>query len=262
MSPNDDDDAPPASRKQVEAFLGTLRQSAQIAHELVLTTAQQEERIRSLEDELKSARARVAFLEQETGNLRDRLTVGMPDRSRLAELDALMDEQNCLAQLLVTTDRLARVQSAREGLQVATEIFHNLLGARRYVICFSDDSGSPAIVAPNDIKEREGYATLEHLVAQTLATGKVSRAEGTPSNGVPACYPLRLGRGTVGAMLVIALVPHLGTALDKLQHDLLTLLGERLVDCMCLGSLHHQASRADLWPNVRSSLFQLTDGDA
>jgi hypothetical protein len=249
----DDDDLAPPSQKKVEAFLGTLRQSAQIAHELLRTTARQEEHIRSLEDELTSARARVGFLEQETGQLRDRLTAGVPDHPRLAELEELMDEQNCLAQLLVTTDRLGRVQSTREGLQIAVEVFHNLVGVMRYGIYVVDEAGRPMLIAPNDPREREGIAAMDALVTQTLATGKVSRLEGTKSNGVPACYPLRLGRSTVGAMAILELLPHLGGTVGRLQDDLLGLLGERLIDSMCLGALHHQASREDLWPSVRAA---------
>lgn len=256
MAAHDDehDEPAPASQKKVEAFLGSLRQSAQIAQDLLRTTTQQEARIRSLEGELASARARVTFLEGETEHLRERLTSGVPDPARVEQLEGLMEEQNILAQLLVITDRLGRVQSAREVLQVATEVFHNLIGAKRYGIYVADEAGKPVLIAPHDERERRAIDELGELVVQAIATGKESRREGAEDDSVPAAYPLRLGRTTVGAILVVELVPHMGAALDRLQQDLLRLLQDRLVDSMCLGALHHQSSRSDFWPGVRAGL--------
>jgi hypothetical protein len=259
MSTGPEDDG--NSDSKVEAFLLALRRSAEIAHDLSRTTMEQAERIRSLDADLGSARARVAFLEGELSALRSRLGSADLEPGRFAQLDALLEEQNCLAHLFVTSDRLARSRSAAETVQIADEVLHNLIGALRYGLWLrweSGDGGELALVAPVADRYRRGVTADDPLVAQGFGSRIPVRAAGTAAEAVPVAMPLLLEGRTVGVLHIAELVPHASGRMDRLQGDLLGLLCERLPVSLCIGALGPQTlDPRELWLRLRSQLTRL-----
>jgi hypothetical protein len=260
-----DDELDPALHNQIQAFFTALRRSAEIAQELSRTTTAHAERIRSLETDLASARSRIHVLESELGRVR--ATLGGSDANRsLAQLDALVEEQNCLAHLFVTSDRLALSRSPQAALQVAIEILHNLIGAHRYGIYLRFESdGEALLVAPSNPRYR---ATGKHqeLVARLLDSGADA---GRPARGVtgllPICLPVRLEGTTVGALVIDELVPQLGGTFPRLQRDLLSLVAERLAPSMCVGALRGTVETAPLeyWASLKKTIAEIArDGGA
>jgi hypothetical protein len=256
--PSSDEDV--ASVTQIDAFLNTLRRSAEIAQELIRSGAQQAERIRSLEGDLASARLRQSFLETELTKIRNLLGEGGPDLAQLAMLEELVEDQNVLAQLFVTSDRLARVESVTDAVAVAVEIMHNLVGAHRYGVFVATERG-PIVVAPAEARYRVKDGEQRELLTQTLAAPAVDKpAQLKVGTTPPLCVPLRLGKRVVGALLIAELVPQVGGTLGRLQHELLSLLAERLASSMCLGAFHQERiGRGEPWTAVASSLASITE---
>ena len=63
----------------------------------------------------------------------------------------------------------------------------------------------------------------------------------------------------VGALVVIELVPQAGPTIGRLQHDLLSLLGDRLATSLSLGRTQQDAgARARPWSAVVADLEELT----
>jgi hypothetical protein len=254
------DQGAPQSRLQIEAFLTTLRRSAEIAQELLRTATQQSERIRSLDGDLISAQSRIGFLEKEVGQLRDSLGPLAPGLADQAALEALLEDQNCLAQLFVTSDRLAGVRSVPEAIDVAVEVLHNLVGAHRYgvYVCLERDD-EPWLVAPGEQRYRQGIEEHRDVVLRTLKADN-RRTSLDPKTTSPLCVPLRFEDRTLGAIMIAEFVPQVGPQLGRLQIDLLSLLSDRLASSMCVGTLHQNArEQGQPWAAARDSLARMSE---
>ena len=241
-----DDDRPRVG--SAEAVLAAMRRSVELVQELLQTTAVQAEHIRSVEHELLSARQRVAFLEGETSQLRQRLREGIPGIDP-QQLEELIEEQNTFAHLFVTSDRLARARAASEVVEIADEVLANLIGADRFAVWLQWQGALPVLSAPPLPRWRSEPGLHKDLVTQTLATGSWSRPPGVAQDAVPVAVPILLDGNPVGAMLIVRLVPQVGH-LGRLQDDLLRLLSERVAPSLCLTALRAGGGAA-AWAGVR-----------
>src|SRR5690349_17349792 len=113
-----------------EAVLAAVRRSVDVVAEFLESSARQAAVIRSLEIELASAREHASTLERETTRLRAELTA----QHTSDEIEALLEEQNALANLFVASDRLGAARSPREVVDIGIEVLHNLTGVHRYAI--------------------------------------------------------------------------------------------------------------------------------
>ena len=228
---------PPLTSQQAESFLSTLRRSVEVVQELLQATAHQDERIRSLDAELDSARARIAFLERETTQLRERLSTGIAPIS-MQQIEDLIEEQNAFAHMFVTSDRLARARSPGEALQIAVEVMHNLVGAHRFGIWLRWDGVAPQMVAPPDPRYQIEPGRHRALLERALATGEISRDDGADDDAVPVALPLVLDGAAVGALVIDGLVPQVGARMGRLQDDLSRFLIDRLPLTLCAAAQH------------------------
>jgi hypothetical protein len=244
----------PSPPSRAEQALLAVRRSVEAVQELLDTSLRQSATIDSLSNDLTSARARIAVLEQETGRLRS--MIDQPVHPSAEEIDALIEEQNTLAHLYVASDRLARAPTVDTTLEVAVEILHNLAGVHSYAIWLSTPAG-PRLVAP-----REGrYRTVLHpdLRDQTFESGLPSRAVGAVAGSVPAAYPLMLGGKAVGALVISELVTQVGPRLGHLQEDLLRFLGDRLAGAMLDTALRAAAGGStSAWATATAALPDLS----
>jgi hypothetical protein len=234
------------------SVLAVMRRSVELVQDLLHSAAVQAEQVRSLEDELTSARQRLTFLEGETTQLRQRLAEGITDIAP-SQLEELIDDQNAFAHLFVTSDRLARVRTPDEVVRVADEVVLNLVGADKYTLWLSWEGEPPRLVAPGDKRWRAALDQHRDLVQQALSSGQIARPP-RPTADVPVAIPLLLDGAGVGALLITRLVPQVGR-LGRLQDDLLQLLSDRLAPSLCLTALRAGTGGASVpWAGVRSAV--------
>jgi len=227
-----------------EAVLAAVRRSVDVVQEFLETTERQAAVIKSLEIELEAARGHIASLEAETARLRVELTA----RHANDEMETLIEEQNVLAHLFVSSDRLASARSPREAIEVGIEVMHNLAGVHRYAIWLRPRAGAPLrIVAPTEARFRAADLS-GGLLRRALASGTTER-----DGAVPLVVPLLLDGVAVGAIEVHELVPQVGTAPGRLQIDLLQFLADRLASAMCRASLGEQPQQ-EAWAAVAAAL--------
>jgi hypothetical protein len=247
-----DDDSERPRAEPAHAVLSVMRRSVELVQDLLHSAALQAEQVRSLEDELASARQRLSFLEGETTQLRRRLAEGVQDVDP-SQLEELIDDQNAFAHLFVTSDRLARVRTPDEVVRVADEVILNLVGADRYSMWLSWEGEPPRMVAPFEAKWRAAPDQYPGLVGQAIATGVAARPA-TSRHDVPVALPLLLDGAGVGAILITRLVPQVGT-LARLQEDLLQLLSDRIAPSLCLTALRGGSGGVAVpWAGVRGSV--------
>ncbi len=246
------DDEPQLPDPQVEAFLATLRRSVEVVQGLMGETGRQAEHIRSLDAELTSARQRIAFLEQETSTLRERLATGSTGVPP-AELEDLLEEQNSLAHMFVTSDRMARARTPSEAIDIAVEVLHNLVGAHTYGLWLRWD-GHDLLCAPADPRWRADPAPGRELVERAFATGVVVRAPGRPDGGVPVAMPLVLDGRTIGVLHIATLVPQVGETLGRLEAELIQFVIDRLPLGLLAAAMHHGQTGTSAWEAVRTQL--------
>ena len=228
-----------------EVVLAAVRRSVDVVQEFLETTERQAAVIQSFEVELAAARDHIAALESETARLRIELTA----RHATDEIEALIEEQNVLAHLFVSSDRLASARSPREAIDVGIEVMHNLAGVHRYAIWVRPRSGSePRMVAPTDARYRTADPSGK-LLHRALASAATER-----DGEVPLVVPLLLDGVAVGAIEVHELVPQVGTAPGRLQIDLLQFLADRLASAMCRASLGEGQSQQEAWASVAVAL--------
>jgi hypothetical protein len=248
----DDDGGPGAGglSATAEAVRAAVRRSMDVVQEFLETTSRQVAVITSLEAELASARARIALLEHETARLRTELT--SQNHPSPDEIEALVEEQNALAHLFVSSDRLARARTPREALEIGIEVLHNLAGVHRYAVLLRPRPGGPLrMVAPSDPR----FAVAEHdaaLTERALTTGAPARRSVTA--GLPVAVPLLLDGATVGVIEIRELVPQVGDRLGRLQDDLLQFLSDRLAPAMCQAGQNHQPGEHDGWASLAATI--------
>lgn len=228
-----------------EAVLAAVRRSVDVVQEFLETSARQAAVIKSLETELGAARDHVSTLEGETKRLRLELT----SKHGAEEIESLIEEQNALAHMFVSSDRLANARTPREALDIGIEVLHNLAGVHRYAVWLRPKVGGPLkLVAPHEAKYRDADPE-GRLVGRALETGR------TAGDGVPAAYPLLLDGDAVGAIEIRELVPQVG-ALGRLQLDLLQFLGERLASAMVRAALGQSQSPMDAWSTLSAGFAE------
>jgi len=226
-----------------EAVLAAVRRSVDVVQEFLETSARQAAVIRSLETELAATREHAKTLEGETARLRTELTA----KHAADEIEALIEEQNALAHMFVSSDRLASARSPREVVDIGVEVLHNLAGVHRYAVWVRPRPGEVLrLVAPHEPRFRDSDPE-GRLVARALATGRPA------GDGVPTAVPLLLDGVAVGAIEVRELVPQVG-ALGRLQSDLLQFLGERLAPAMCRAAFSQSQDAADAWAALAAAL--------
>lgn len=232
-------------------FLETLRKSSKMAQEMINANREMALKISSLDAELNNSKTRASFLEREITQLRNGIAkLAFGDSNLVQDFEELLEEQNCLAHLFVTTEQFVRVQSPQGAMEVAWEVLHNLVGARRFGIwlCW-EEGGDPVLVkadGPVDDLKRLGP-----LVKRCIETGESQQPEGVAPTEPPICVPLRSPRGPTGAVVVAELVPQ-RPHLERLHRDLLGLLSERLAWAVELGAINSKLEeRKALWSALR-----------
>jgi hypothetical protein len=234
---------PPLSAT-AEAVLAAVRRSVDVVQEFLETSQRQAAVIRSLEIELAAARDHVATLEGETKRLREDLT----SKHEAQEIEALIEEQNALAHMFVSSDRLGAARNPREVLEIGIEVLHNLAGVHRYALWVRPKPGAPLkMIAPIEAKYRDADPE-GRLVSRALETGHPA------GDAVPTAIPLLLDGVAVGAIEVRELVPQVGAGLGRLQIDLLQFLGERLAPAMCRAALSQSQPASDAWATLAAAL--------
>jgi hypothetical protein len=230
-----------------EAVLAAVRRSVDVVQEFLETSARQAAVIRSLETELAAAREHIAALEGETARLRIELT----GQHRSDEIEILIDEQNVLAHMFVSSDRLAAARTPREAIDIGIEVLHNLAGVHRYGVWLRPRPGAPLrLVAPVEARYRAVEPT-DDLAERAMSTGAPARAG---DSGVPVAVPLLLDGTAVGVIEIRELVPQVGPGLGRLQVDLLGFLSDRLAPAMCRAILGHGQSPHDTWAGLAAAL--------
>jgi hypothetical protein len=246
-----DDERP--RTESAHAVLAVMRRSVELVQDLLQSAAVQAERVRSLEDELRSAQQRISFLEGETNQLRRRLAEGVHGVDP-AQLDEVLEDQNTFAHLFVTSDRLSRVRTPDEAVRVADEVVQNLIGAERYGLWLRWEGEADRLVAPSDVRWRAAPGQHRELIAEAIATGRTARIAGNHPADVPIAMPLLLDGVAVGAILITRLVPQVGR-LGRLQEDLLQLLGERIAPSICLTGIRTVSGGVAVpWAAVRDAV--------
>ena len=235
-----------------EAVRSALRRSMDVVQEFLETTSRQVAVISSLESELASARARIMLLETETARLRTELTSkNQPDPD---EVEALIEEQNILAHLFVSSDRLARATTPREALDIGIEILHNLAGVHRYAVLVAPRPGAPLrMIAPSEPR----FAIAEPdttLINRALATGATAQRASHDAAYLPVVVPLLLDNVAVGAIEIRELVPQVGERLGRLQADLLQFLGDRLAPAMCQAGQNRSHGEHGGWSALATAM--------
>ena len=227
-----------------EAVLAAVRRSVDVVQEFLETSQRQAAVIRSLETELVAAREHVATLEGETRRLRGELT----SSHQAAEIEALIEEQNALAHLFVSSDRLLAARSPREAVDLGIEVLHNLAGVHRYAIWVRPrEGGALRLVAPFEARFRDADPE-GRLVDRALHSGQ------TEGDGVPVAIPLLLDGVAVGAIEIRELAPQVGVKLGRLQIDLLQFLADRLAPAMCRAAFSQEKPAPDTWAQVAAAL--------
>lgn len=228
-----------------EAVLAAVRRSVDVVQEFLETTTRQAAVIQSLEVELAAAREHIVALEAETTRLRSEMMA----RHASEEIEALIEEQNVLAHMFVSSDRLASARSPRDAVEVGIEVLHNLAGVHRYAIWLRPRAGAPLrMVAPFEARFRAADPAGT-LVKRALASGVTER-----DGEVPLAVPLLLDGVAVGAIEVRELVPQVGTVPGRLQVDLLQFLADRLASAMCRASMSESISHEEAWAGVSEAL--------
>jgi hypothetical protein len=228
-----------------EAVLAAVRRSVDVVQEFLETSQRQAAVIRSLEIELAAAREHIATLESETGRLRTELT----SQHQAAEIEALIEEQNTLAHLFVSSDRLLAARTPREAVEIGIEVLHNLAGVHRYAIWLRPRAGAALrLVAPTEARWRDADPE-GRLVDRALASGQTARDQ-----EVPVAIPLLLDGVAVGAIEIRELAPQVGPGLGRLQIDLLQFLAERLAPAMCRAALSQSQPTSDAWAGLSAAL--------
>jgi hypothetical protein len=226
-----------------EVVLAAVRRSVDVVQEFLETSTRQAAVISSLETELTAARSLIGTLEGETARLRRELTA----RHQADELEALIEEQNTLAHLFVTSDRLAAARTAREVIDIGIEVLHNLAGVHRYGIWVRTRAGAALrLVAPAEAKYRDTDPE-GRLVDRAMATAQPA------GEGMPAAIPLLLDGAAVGAIEIRELTPQVGARLGRLQTDLLQFLSDRLASAMVRAAVA-EGHPGDAWAQAAAAL--------
>ncbi len=254
----DEDGAAPLSAS-AEAVLAAIQRSVDAVQEFLETTGRQAAVIASLEGELTRGREQVAYLEKETARLRSELTARNQPRSD--EIEALIEEQNVLAHMFVSSDRLARARSPREALDIGVEVLHNLAGVHRYAVWLRTGSGAAAkVVAPGEARFRHSEPSDE-LVGRAFASTRPVRAAGAAIGDLPVAVPLLLDGEPVGVVEIRELVPQVGRSLGRLQEDLLQFLADRLAPAMAQAGLSISHGLPTVWAGVVDALPAVADAE-
>jgi hypothetical protein len=232
-----------------EAVLAAVRRSVDVVQEFLETSARQAAVIKSLDLELVASREHIAMLEGETGRLRRELTAHPHEQ----EIEALIDEQNTLAHMFVSSDRLAAARSPREVVEIGIEVLHNLAGVHRYAIWLRAKPGAPLrLVAPIDIRYRDADPE-GRLVDRAMSSGQPS------GDAVPLAIPLLLDGVAVGAIEIRELTPQVGVKLGRLQVDLLQFLADRLAPAMCRAAESQTQSQHESWAGLAPTLSAIQE---
>ena len=241
-------------------FLETLRRSAEMAQELFNANHEMSLQLKSLEADLASKQARVTFLERETQQLRaglSRLAVAN-DKDRMERFETIFEDQNVLAHLFITSDRLSRVSSPIDAIAATVEVLHNLVGAKRYGMWLRWKTvAEPRLVVSDGVEASQCKDALA-LANAAMDRRRPTQPEGQSTDLAPIAFPLKLGRDVVGALVVVELVPQ-RPKLERLHRDLLNLLSERLGQAFCVGAVYDQMTREqDLWGSLQDKLSEVT----
>lgn len=251
------DDAIKGVDKAIQ-FLHTLRKSTEMAQELLNNNREMTLRVHSLEGELSNAKARIAFLERETTELRSGLAkLALDDDQVMKQFEQVVEEQNCLAHLFVSSDRLAQVKSPDDTLKAVVEILHNLVGARCYGVWFRVGERPVVVLAePSSGKTLEILKESQSLVDACMSKGTTQQRAGASVDDVPIAIPLFLDGKVVGALVIKELVPQ-RPRLERLHRDLLGLLSERLANAFCQGEFYRKNTDPfTLWHTIVSTYAQ------
>lgn len=242
-----------------EAVLAAIQRSVDAVQEFLETTGRQAAVISSLEGELTRGREQVVFLEKETARLRAELTARNQPRSD--EIEALIEEQNVLAHMFVSSDRLARARSPREALDIGVEVLHNLAGVHRYAVWLRTAPGAAAkLVAPAEARFRS-TEPAGALVGRAFESTAPVRAQGAEAGGLPVAVPLLLDGAAVGVVEIRELVPQVGRNLGRLQEDLLQFLADRLAPAMGQAGLSSSHALAPVWAGIVDALPSVADAE-
>ena len=99
---------------------------------------------------------------------------GWRRRPTVSELEELLEEQNSLAHMFVTSDRMARARTPTEAIDIAVEVLHNLVGAHTYALWLRWE-GRRGPVRAGRRRWRADPETGRELVERAFATGAGAR---------------------------------------------------------------------------------------
>ncbi len=224
------------SPDKAKLFLDTLKKSSKIAQDLINTNQEMSLRVLSLEAELANSRQQVSILNQEISQIRNGMTkIESKDSSLAKHFEEIVEEQNCLAHLFVTSDQLSQARSPKDAIRAAEEVLHNLIGALYYGIFLRwENESSPTLITPKNAENEKHLEPHLTLVGRCLESGRIQRPENNSEEDPPVCFPLMLESKVVGALLITELVHH-NPQFERLQRDLVGLLSDRLAMSLCVG---------------------------
>ena len=207
--------------------------------------------IETLLDELKTAFQRSAQMgNTQLSELAARVSDLERSLSEAYELLVMTEQQAArLANLYVSAYQLHASLDPVEVRGAVAEIAVNLLGARSCVLLLSIDQERPghevynlvpdvAVCAPFD---RSRYQGGDPDVDATLRDGSVRFGAEGASKAV-AVVPLVVHGSVVGALVVLALLPH-KESLHQQDHELLDLLGAHTASALVGAHAYHEAQR-------------------
>lgn len=258
------DSPPPDLKKQRDEFLQSFSQSARLSQQFVQDFERMLNRVRELEAENATLRAKVEAddairdllkkiddLESEKEELLSRYEQAEATSSGLAQrFQGIEEEFSNLANLFVASNQLHSSLTPRRVTRRIKEVLAQLVGAERYAIYLMNTERTELVPIAS-----EGVPG-DKLVPVSASDGRMAEVvrsgaayvdeEGDPSQvnyqQPPAVVPLIIDDEVVGTISIFATLSQ-KTSFVNIDFELFKLLGQHAAAALISASLYSQAGR-------------------
>jgi nitrate/nitrite-specific signal transduction histidine kinase len=246
-----------------DEFLGIFKRGAEFTKELLRENERLRRVLAAVEDQQQTAARnpedwsklrhellnRIASLEEENRNFRERLVDVEEENRRFADRYVEIEEENNnLANLYVASYQLHSTLDIDEVLKIVIEIVINLIGAEVFAVYLLDSRGEDLQVVavegvePSQIPSgRLGSGVIGKAVTSTETTCWDTPHSDDYTRPI-VCIPLQIEKRPIGAIAVFSLLQQ-KEGFSSLDHELFNVLGGHAATAIFAARLYSQSER-------------------